>query len=50
MIMTTLKIFLGTVLFLGIMCVNNPEICLTSAAVALGWVAYENKRAKEARR
>ena len=50
MIMQTLKIFIGTILFIGILCVNNTEICLTSAAVALGWVAYEDKKAKEARR
>ena len=51
MIMTTLKIFLGTVLFLGIMTAESSAILsLTCAATALGWVAYENKRAEETRR
>lgn len=51
MIMKSVKIILGTVLFLGIMAAESSAILsLTCAATAIGWVAYENKRAKEARR
>lgn len=47
MIMTTLKIFLGTVLFLGIMTAESSAILsLTCAATAIGWVIAENKKSK----
>lgn len=47
MIMKSVKIILGTVLFLGIMAAESSAILsLTCAATAIGWVIAEDKKIK----
>lgn len=47
MIMKSIKILIGTVLFLGIMTAESSAILsLTCAATAVGWVIAEDKKTK----
>ena len=42
----TIKITLGIIILIGMMCVENPAVCLTAAGTALGWLYYETKNSK----